>query len=299
MSFSFDVDTRSYVNKIFIPHTRKKEQSELLTQKTEWPRHYQPLDYFHSQEAFDKAKMGWMDTGKVYHLLSRDEENNPIIKEYPEYFDGEHRFIVVKEYDTFELRPVEPVTWYRDNDGNLIFGSSDTMNMWADITDLPQNLGQTKFREDVVKDYVQHIFTSEINADRKVEITYPVLMEELGRRNFDLQQKNEGLEKDKAKLTEDNAHFQQENEELKKKLQEKERENEELKKILQEKQKEEEALKAKSEQEKLAAINGANSKLAVLRKKVAKNLGVKTKLPKSLEKIEKAVSDAVLGKVRQ
>lgn len=58
---------------------------------------------------------------------------------------------------------------------------------------------------------------------------------------------------------------------------------------------EEQALLQKERQER--ELN--NSKLAKIRQKAAQKLGVKAKLPESIRKIEKAVSDKLFGKVRE
>ncbi len=213
MSFNFDIDTRGYVDRILLQNASRQDEAELRAQRTEWPHCYPSLGYFYSQEAFDRAKAGWMETGKTYHLLSRDEQGNPITREYSEYFDGENRFIAVKEYDTYHLRRVQPMQWNRRNDGVLYYESSDENNLWADITDLPQNLGQTAFREDILRDYVQHIFANEINPDQRYDIDRPVLMEELRSRILSLQMENAQLSIENARLREENKHLKGEQQE--------------------------------------------------------------------------------------
>ena len=237
MDIHLETDLRSYTNKVFVPGMYHSDQGDILSTKLEWPAHHPYFKSFSSQESLDKAKEGWMETGKVYHLLSRDDKHNPVTHEYKEYFDGENRFIVVKEYDSFRLRLVKPLETYYDEHNNLVFDFSDSYNMWADLTDLPQNIKQTKFDEDVLKDYLKKFFVNEIDPDQRYKHEPPVLNQELANRNYDLKQQNtrleeekRKLEEEKKKLEEEKAQLQKENEKLEASLQEKLSENIILKK---------------------------------------------------------------------
>lgn len=238
MDIHIEVDLKSYTHKMFIPGTYHGDQGKVIGKKTEWPHAYPYFRSFSSTKAFEQAKEGWVETGKVYHLLSRDEDHNPVTHEYKEYFDGENKFIAIQEYDSVNLRRVREINWYYNRHNDLIFDSSDSFNMWADLTDLPQNSGQTRFSEPVLKDYLQKFFTQEIEPDQRYEKTPPVLNEELAARNYDLKQKNAVLEEEKRSIEAEKARLQLEKEQLQK-------EKEELEKSLREMADENRQLKQK------------------------------------------------------
>ena len=164
----------------------------------------------------DRAKEGWTKTGKVYHLLSQDEKGYPVTHEYPEYFDGENKFIVVKEYNTFHIRKVTPVTWEQDGEGFLCFNPSDSLNLLADFIDLPTNLGTPRFYEKTLKEYFNQFFANEMIVDQRYEKEPPVLTTELANRNYDLTQKNGELTQKNYQLTQKNNQLTQKNNELEK-----------------------------------------------------------------------------------
>jgi len=224
MDIHIDVDLKSYTNKIFIPRMYHGDQGKVIGDTTEWPCRY-PFLKSYSTEAFERAKEGWTETGKVYHLLSRDEKRNPVTHEYKEYFDGENKFIAVKEYDSVKLRRVEKINWYYDADNNLIFRLSNNPDIWADLTDLSQDNGKTRFSELVLKDFIQKFFIQEIEPDQRYEKTPPVLNAELAARNYDLKEKNASLEKEKCNLEAEKERLQLEKEQI-------QREKEELEKSL-------------------------------------------------------------------
>ncbi len=223
MNIHFDIKQSYGFYYLGIPADKKAEQQKVQQIKAEWPRPYSYIASY-TQESLDKAKEGWTKTGKTYHLLSKDDKGYPVTHEYPEYFDGENKFIVVKEYDEFLIRKVTPVTWKYDKEHFLYFQPSDSMHLLEDLIDLPTNLGTPRFDEKTLKEYFNQFFATEMIVDQRYEKEPPVLTTELANRNYtlkkenaELKQKNETLEAEKAKL-------EKEIEELKEKLQKMEQE---------------------------------------------------------------------------
>ncbi|MBO7042905.1 MAG: hypothetical protein J6W08_03490 [Alphaproteobacteria bacterium] len=230
MNIHFDIKQSYGFYYLGIPDDRKAEQKEIQQIKAEWPRPY-PYIASYTQESLDRAKEGWTKTGKTYHLLSKDDKGYPVTHEYPEYFDGENKFIVVKHYDEFYIRKVTPVTWKQNKEGFLYFASSGDGHLLHDFIDLPTNLGTPGFDEKTLKEYFNQFFATEMIVNQRYEKEPPVLTTELANRNYtlkqenaELKQKNETLEAENAKLTKELERAQKEIEELTAHLQEMEQE---------------------------------------------------------------------------
>lgn len=212
---NFDVKQNYGFYYLGIPADKKAEQDKVRQIKAEWPRRYPYIESY-KQESLDRAKEGWTKTGKVYHLLSQDEKGYSVTHEYPEYFDGENKFIVVKEYNTFYIHKVTPVTWEQDREGFLCFNPSDSLNLLADFIDLPTNLGTPGFDEKTLREYFNQFFAKEMIVDQRYEKEPHVLTTELANKNYDLTQKNAKLTQENDRLTQENNQLTQKNNELEK-----------------------------------------------------------------------------------
>lgn len=220
MNIHFDIKQSNGFYYLGIPDDRKAEQKEIQQIKAEWPRRY-PYIASYTQESLDRAKEGWTKTGKTYHLLSKDDKGYPVTHEYPEYFDGENKFIVVKQYDEFHIRKVTPVTWYHDDRGFLCFEpSGNLMHLLDDFIDLPTNLGTPSFDEKTLKEYFNQFFATEMIVNQRYEKEPPVLTTELANRNYTLKQENDKLKRENAELKQKNETLEAEKAKLEKEIEE-------------------------------------------------------------------------------
>ena len=203
MNILFDIH-RTYLSP-GIPADKKAEQKEVQQIKTEWPRYYPSIKNY-NQESLDRAKEGWTKTGKTYHLLSKDEKGYPVTHEYPEYFDGENKFIVVKEYkkDTFSIRKVTPVTWVQNTEGFLHFKSSNGHADYQFVDFIDRDFSRDEmlfsFGEKTLKEYFNQFFATEMIVDQRYEKEPPVLTTELANRNYTLKEENNKLKQEKHAL---------------------------------------------------------------------------------------------------
>lgn len=220
----------------------------------EWPKTFSE----YHKESFEDAKKSWRATGKVYHLLGMDENGNYTkIKEYPEYFDGEQKFIAIpwsthaKDFNKFHNLPHNKaldenkegyftrnigtadvkeidgrcfVYMYPDISGKLVGGVNEAP-CFTDMVDY--NMSPRGITDLFMGDYLKNIFLVEAVPGQKYKKGQEryVMTEELKAENKELRDEN-------SKLQKDNKEQQKRIEELEKHLQEKENENTNLKKTV-------------------------------------------------------------------